>query len=544
LEKETKTKQTQEETPIKDLESITLTQKSDILQKAYEDLLFFGRAFLPGDFLKKSESPPFHHAIGQKLTSTQPGARVCNILPRGFGKSVLAKAAILHKICFSPKGERQFIAWVAEEQGQAIDHLKYVKTHIEMNKYIHYYFGNLAGDSVGNRWTEKDIVTSKGDRLIAKGTTQRLRGRAEIDRRYTGVVLDDFESELNTKTPERRSEIKKWIVSTVYPALEETPGNEGWIWLLGTIVHYDSFLQNVLDGFNEAKEAGRSHSWDVTFYRAIQDGKSIWTTQFPLAKLEAKRKEFIEAGLVNKFSQEYLNDARDITNAAFKIDRVQYYTGHFEGKDGFAYLVTKDDAIPINVYIGVDVAHTATSSSDYQVILVLGIDADKNRYVIEYFRERIPTFDIPEKIIEIAKKYQPLRRVTIETVAAQEMVRDMADRLSVKERRLAPGLFKGIKPPRGIKKEDRLETALGPIVNSKKLFIKREMTEIVDELFEHPKARNDDILDAMYYANYFAWQRPPKSGRLTLDAFHNTDSTKKSRNSAKKAYNWITGSRI
>jgi hypothetical protein len=70
------------------------------------------------------------------------------------------------------------------------------------------------------------------------------------------------------------------------------------------------------------------------------------------------------------------------------------------------------------------------------------------------------------------------------------------------------------------------------------------MTEIVDELFEHPKARNDDILDAMYYANYFAWQRPPKSGRLTLDAFHNTDSTKKSRNSAKKAYNWITGSRI
>jgi len=104
LEKETKTKQTQEETPIKDLESITLTQKSDILQKAYEDLLFFGRAFLPGDFLKKSESPPFHHAIGQKLTSTQPGARVCNILPRGFGKSVLAKAAILHKICFSPKG--------------------------------------------------------------------------------------------------------------------------------------------------------------------------------------------------------------------------------------------------------------------------------------------------------------------------------------------------------------------------------------------------------------------------------------------------------
>ena len=39
-----------------------------------------------------------------------------------------------------------------------------------------------------------------------------MRGRTEIDVRYTGIILDDFESELNTKTPERRAEIKKWIV--------------------------------------------------------------------------------------------------------------------------------------------------------------------------------------------------------------------------------------------------------------------------------------------------------------------------------------------
>ena len=37
-----------------------------------------------------------------------------------------------------------------------------------MNDKIKYYFGNMAGDSVGNRWTEKDIVSAKGDRLIVK----------------------------------------------------------------------------------------------------------------------------------------------------------------------------------------------------------------------------------------------------------------------------------------------------------------------------------------------------------------------------------------
>tara|TARA_Y100000310_G_C20680017_1_gene815363 strand:+ start:1224 stop:2888 length:1665 start_codon:yes stop_codon:yes gene_type:complete len=541
--KKAKTEQTQEEAALRRPEEISLDAKDQLLSQAYEDLIFFGRAFLPKDFLKKSKSPPFHYEIGQKLISTKPGERICNIVPRGFGKSVLAKAAILHKICFGQKDDPHFIAWVAEEQGQAIDHLKYIKSHIENNKYIRYYFGDLAGDLVGNRWTEKDIITSKGDRIIAKGTTQRLRGRAEIDRRYTGIVLDDFESELNTKTPERRAEIKRWIVSTVYPSLEETPGHEGWIWLLGTIVHYDSFLQMTYDSYTEAKKENRSYPWDVMFHQAIEGGKSIWLEQFSNNKLKKKKKEFIEAGLVNKFAQEYMNDARDISNAAFKIDRVQYYAGHHKAKNNFSYLITNDKAIPIYVYLGVDVAHTASSSSDYQVILVMGMDSDKNRYVLEYFRERIPTFDVPKKIIQLAKDYGPVRRVTIETVAAQEMVRDMADRLSLADRRLAPGIFKGAKPPKGIKKADRLETALGPIVNGKKLYIKRTMTELTDELFEHPKARNDDILDALYYANYFAWQKPPSSKVMDIDDFNSPANEGSRKTSKYLKYNWLTGAR-
>ena len=299
----------------------------------------------------------------------------------------------MHKLVFAREDEQHFIAWVSEEQSQSIDHLKYLRNHFEMNKRLRYYFGNLDGGAAGKRWTEKDIVTPKGDRLIAKGTSQRLRGRAEVDVRYTGIILDDFESELNTKTPERRADIKKWIVSTVYPALEETPGREGWIWLAGTIVHFDSFLQTVLDGSNKAKEEGREYPWNVTFKRAIEDGKSIWKEQFSLKKLEAKKREFIEAGLVNKFAQEYMNDARDISNAAFKIDRIRYFNGQVECRNKFNYLIDGEDAIPVNIYIGVDLAATASETSDYQVILVMAIDSNNNRYVLEYFRERIPTFD-------------------------------------------------------------------------------------------------------------------------------------------------------
>ena len=511
----------------------------EILHKSLNDLIYFGRAFLPKDFLNKSTSPEFHYTVADKLLSTKPAARICNILPRGFGKSILSKAAIVHKMLFSPQGDRLFIAWVAEEQGQAIDHIKYVKSHFEYNDKIKYYFGNLAGDAVGNRWTEKDIVSAKGDRIIAKGTSQRLRGRTEIDVRYTGIILDDFESELNTKTPERRDEIKKWIVSTVYPALEESPGREGWIWLAGTIVHYDSFLQMIVDGVKNAEKEGRKYPWDVTFHKAIEDGKPLWPQQFPLSKLDTKKKEFIEAGMVNKFAQEYMNDARDISDASFKIDRIQKHNHTFISKDKFAYLEDNDgNFIPINVYIGVDVAATATKKSDFQVIMIIGIDKNKNRYIIEYFRERIPTFDVPEKIIELAKKYSPVKRVTIETVAAQEMVRDMVTRIATKDRRLIPGIFKGVRPPAGIKKEDRLETSLGPIVNSKKLYIRNNMTEIIDEFFEHPFAKHDDLLDGLYYADYYA--KPPLSDKVDRKE---VDTRGKSSKSSKK-YNWFTGARV
>ena len=249
-----------------------MKERDDVLLSAFNNLIYFGRAFLPRDFLNKSESAPFHYDMAKKMIDMKP------------------------------------VAWVAEEQGQAIDHLKYIRSHFENNKMIKYYFGNMDGGLAGKRWTEKDLVTPKGDRVIAKGTSQRLRGRSEVDVRYTGIVLDDFESELNTKTPERRSEIKKWIVSTVFPALEETP----------------------YDGWKKAKEDKRTYPWDVNFYRALEGDEPLWKSQFSKKKLNAKKREFIEAGLVNKFAQEYMNDARDITNAAFKIDRIQYYNGRFE----------------------------------------------------------------------------------------------------------------------------------------------------------------------------------------------------------------------
>ena len=50
------------------------------------------------------------------------------------------------------------------------------------------------------------------------------------------------------------------------------------------------------------------------------------------------------------------------------------------------------------------------------------------------------------------------------------------------------------------------------------------MSELIDELFEHPKPKNDDLMDGLYYADYFA--RPPKSEKMSLSDFNSNKPTK------------------
>ena len=290
--------------------------------------------------------------------------------------------------------------------------------------------------------------------------------------------------------------------------MENSKENEGSIWLIGTIVHYDSFLQGVYDGYIQAEKEGRQSAWNVLYKKAIVDGVPLWSSYFTKQKLDDIKRRFTEMGLIHKFAQEYQNEARDVDNAKFHIDRVNYYQGNLENRNGFNYLMVDESAIPLNVYIGVDLAYEANARSDYQVIMVIGIDSDRNIYVLDFYREHSPLYDMPKRIVDYAKQFNPVRRVNIEKVGAQGLVKDYVNQIAGSDRKLAPGLSQGVRPPHGIKKEDRLEALLCPIVNRRKLFIKKEHIALVDEMFEFPKGKNDDLLDGLWYAVTTA--KPPK----------------------------------
>lgn len=187
------------------------------LELAHKDLIAFGKLFLPDDFMR-SETPFFHYEVAD-CVSDESIRQLAVILPRGHGKTVLTKCNIIHDFCFSK--EPLFYGWVAASSKISVPNLDYVKYHFEYNDKIRYYFGDLKG----RKWTEDDMELKNGTKLISKSNLSGIRGGAKLHKRYDLIVLDDFEDENNTITPESRSKISNLVTAVVFLRLNQRRGD-------------------------------------------------------------------------------------------------------------------------------------------------------------------------------------------------------------------------------------------------------------------------------------------------------------------------------
>ena len=150
---------------------------------ASKDMIAFGKLFLPDDFMR-SETPWFHYEIADSIKDEEC-KQLAVIMPRGHGKTVLTKCDILHKFCFSR--EPLFYGLVSATQKLATGNMDYIKTHLEFNEKINYYFGNLKG----RKWTEEDVELSNGCKLLSKSNVSGIRGGAKLHKRYDLIVYSE-----------------------------------------------------------------------------------------------------------------------------------------------------------------------------------------------------------------------------------------------------------------------------------------------------------------------------------------------------------------
>jgi len=489
------------------INSRNIGEAEEILRLAKSDLISFGKIFLQDDFMR-SETPFFHYEVADAIDNKSI-KQLAIILPRGHGKTVLTKAGILKDFSFADPDDFHFYAWVSATHQLSVGNMDYIKYHVEYNELFRYYFGNL----IGRKWTEQDIELTNGCKLISRSNVSGIRGGAKRHRRYDLVILDDFEHEANTITSDARAKNSNLVTAVVYPAIEPHTGR---LRVNGTPVHYDSFVNNLLINNEKAMKLGNEFAWKVLTYKAIMpDGNALWSSFFPLSKLEEKKRFYRDSDEPVKFYQEYMMQVQSEEDSLWSQKDIQEWDGFYKYDDGQSYLYFQEGTVrkPVNVFIGCDPATDIdTKDADYSVMMAVAVDANNNSYVLEYERHRsIPTIGtkgtegeflgkkgVVDYIISLYEKYHAVS-ATVEDVA---MNRSVLQALDTERRRLNKFDIAVIpEKPGGQNKINRVYSGLSGRFSTGSIFLKRNMLDLINEIVTFgPRMAHDDTIETLYYA--------------------------------------------
>ena len=513
------------------INSRNVSKAEEELQLAHKDLIAFGKLFLHEDFMR-SESPFFHYEVADALADLDK-RQLAVILPRGHGKTVLTKCNILHDFCFAD--EPLFYGWVAASSKISVPNLDYIKYHLEFNERIKYYFGDLKG----RKWTEDDIELKNNCKLISKSNLSGIRGGAKLHKRYDLIVLDDFEDENNTVTPESRAKISNLVTAVVFPALEPKTGR---LRINGTPVHYDAFIQKILVGYEQAKKEKEKFSWDVITYKALQeDGTPLWPSWFGHKEMKRKKKFYADSGTPQKFYQEYMMEVQSEEDAMFTREHIKFWDGQFtkDEETGLTFVIPEgDDPKPCSIYVGVDPAtDSARRDSDFSVILVVAVTPDNNIYVLDYIRNRsLPVLGIPgtgkKGIVDYLFEYANFYKPTLFTIEDTTMSKPVfqAIRAEMRRRNEFNIPFKEEKPGTRMSKRDRIQEILAQRFSVGQIHIKKTQYDLHREISTFgPRMAHDDTIDALAYACKYAY--PPQGVKSNKGGWYKQKP---------KARSWVT----
>ena len=461
------------------------TPKLDILAHMYTDKAFFGRMMFPRVF--KNATPQFHYDIySQMCGDYKLNAMICF---RGSAKSTIALFVHpMHLIAFCPQDDLEFIPLCSESQAQSINHLAQIKHELENNVNFKQNFGALKGD----RWGATDIITANGVRVSAMGMRQKMRGIRHLHLRPTHIMLDDLESELNTKTPEMRNENWKWLQNAVIPALDP---DRGRVSLIGTIVHHDCILYRIRD----------NEHWNVVEYAIVdEDGNSTWADRFSPAWIAQTKAEYESQGRLASFYQEYMNIPTPPEDQGFHEDDIKWHDYEFEILDhNVKALVDRKTGkkILVNTFLGVDLGVGTELIHDQSAFVVIAVDSRFNIYTLYIQTER--TSD-PDKLTNIAldlAKFYDIDGCGIETVQFQQAMATL-----LMKRKAERGLMFSISDFKPRNRKDVRLYSLQPDFKMGKVYLRRSMENFLIELLHFPRGRHDDIMDAYYYARFMAYK--------------------------------------
>jgi len=182
------------------------------------------------------------------------------------------------------------------------------------------------------------------------------------------------------------------------------------------------------------------------------------------------------------FSSFYLNDPVDEESSLIKRSQLKYWG------DGDANLPRT-----LNIFAVCDPAVSQAVRADESSIVIVGVDAENNWWVLETRSGKWKTDELIEQLFAVKKQWNP-QTMTIEVIGqAQGIMLPIHDEENRRNDYL-PLHEITVRPP--IKKEIRIRSVLQPRFERGKVFIKRDMFEFEEQILKFPRGKRDDMIDA------------------------------------------------
>lgn len=340
----------------------------------------FAGAFLSPMYDEPVRTPDLHRECWDLYCSDATQCAVA--APRGHAKSTaLTHDFILATALFR---DQQYIMLVGSTEDMAIGHLGDIAKELRDNEDLRAEFGivSLPTDA------KTDVIATCSDgyqfRIIAKGAGQKMRGAKWLGKRPGLIVCDDLEDDEQVISRDQREKFRRWFYRAMKPVIRKG----GKIRMHGTILHEDALLARLM----------ADKTWKTLRYRAhasFDDFSDIlWPEQFPEERLRDIRQGFIEAQDAPGYSQEYLNDPLDNSDAYLR-------------KEDFVGMSDSDFDRPMLRAVGVDFAISKADKANRTSFTVGGKDSDNYLNFLDQYVGRWDALEIIEKFFEIQVTHGP-----------------------------------------------------------------------------------------------------------------------------------------
>lgn len=458
------------------------------------------------------------------------------LLPRDHGKSRLAAFRVAWEITRHPWVR---ILYISSTAPLAEAQLQFIKDILESEQYRRYWPEMVNPDkNKRTKWTSSEISVDhplrkqeqvRDSTIFTGGLTTSLTGfHCDI------AVLDDIVVMENAYNNEGRSKVESQY--SLLSSIESTDCQE---WVVGTRYSpndlYGKMVAMNSEIYDDAGELIDVEPVYEVFQRAVENrgdgtGEYIWPrTQrsdgrwfgFNANILAKKRAKYIDK---TQFFAQYYNDPNDPSSSRFDPDLFQYYDPKFlEYSNGDWFF----GDYKLNIFAAIDFAYSLSNRADYTCLVVVGVDCNKNYYILEIKRFR--TDRISEYYDNILSAYSKwgFRKIRCETTAAQQAIVK-----ELKESYIKPnGLSLTIEEfkPQTIKDSKMLhiDAVLKPLYELQQVWHYRSGNcQVLEEELIAQRPPHDDVSDALASCIEICqvpsarWHNSRKNGETNIVRFH------------------------